>query len=434
MVVQAAAADEPTAPRVLNDDGGWCWFEDERAVWDQSGGLVFGTVASGHADPGRKGSIEVTRLDPKSGAIERATLHPRFNLDDHNSPALWVRPDGRILAMYAKHGPESKVYVRITEEPGSIAVWGPEFTVEPSATSRITYSNLHYLKDENGGRGRLYDFFRGLDNTFKPSWMTSDDLGRTWTRGGVLITIEAKFRHRPYVKYASDGAGTVHVAFTDAHPRDFDNSIYHVFIRDGVVHRSDGAAIGRMADGPIPPSQATRVFAGDPANVAWIQDIHLDSEGRPALAYSVQKDSAGLPPRQGGSDHRYRVAKWDGANWDDREVAYAGRRLYAGEDDYTGGICLDPQDLGTAYIATIVEPETGRPNASGHFEIYRGRASGSSDGLWAWEPITSGSTADNLRPIVPIGPGRPSAVLWLRGRFTTYTDYALEVVGRVPAR
>jgi hypothetical protein len=46
-----ATQREPARPRpvVLNDDGGWCWFQDERAlvVGDR---LVFGSVAAGRRD------------------------------------------------------------------------------------------------------------------------------------------------------------------------------------------------------------------------------------------------------------------------------------------------------------------------------------------------------------------------------------------------
>ena len=50
------AAPDPWV--VLNDDGGWCWFEDPRVVVD-GGKLVAGTGANGSRDPVRKGDIEV---------------------------------------------------------------------------------------------------------------------------------------------------------------------------------------------------------------------------------------------------------------------------------------------------------------------------------------------------------------------------------------
>ena len=50
---------------------------------------------------------------------------------------------------------------------------------------------------------------------------------------------------------------------------------------------------------------------------------------------------------------------------------------------------------------------------------------------WQWTPVTQNSSADNLRPIIPIWePGR-TALLWARGILRSYTDYDLELVGRI---
>ena len=60
-----------------------------------------------------------------------------------------------------------------------------------------------------------------------------DDGGRTWISGNVFIDVPSRFRHRPYVKYTSNGADTVHMFYTDGHPRNFDNSTYHIFYKGG---------------------------------------------------------------------------------------------------------------------------------------------------------------------------------------------------------
>ena len=93
--------------------------------------------------------------------------------------------------------------------------------------------------------------------------------------------------------------------------------------------------------------------------------------------YSVQLGSAGLPTGQGGTDMRYRYARWDGTAWRDRPLAYAGTRLYSGEDDYTGLAVLDPTDPSVIYISTNANPTTGAAltsTADGkrHWEIFRG--------------------------------------------------------------
>lgn len=425
-------------PVVLDDDGGWCWFQDERAivVGDR---LVFGSVASGRTDPGRRGGVFVTGVDLADGSTTRFRLsatpvEPPGVHDDHDAPALAVRGDGRLLAVWAGHGFDNRVLSRVSTRPGDPSAWGEERSFVPSLSSRVTYANVFRLPAE---RGRVYNFFRGLDNRFKPSVAWSDDEGESWRAGGVVIDVPAAFRHRPYVRYASDGRETIHLVYTEGHPRDFDNGLYHVFYRSGRLHRSDGTMIRPLAEGLRDPVEGTRVFAGDPANVAWAADVAIDRQGRPFAAFSVQKDSGGRPPGQGGSDHRYRLARWNGHGWEHAEVAFAGTRLYAGEDDYTGGIALVPGDPSTLVVSTNADPATGAPLVSAadgkrHWELYRGT---SRDGrTWRWEALTRDSTLDNIRPVVPEAPGREPIVLWARGTYRAYTDYELEVVGLLPPR
>lgn len=78
VLVAGSVTDGPAAEFVtLNDDGGWCWFEDERAliVGDR---LIAGTVAMGTRDPARKGDIDAVSYDLKTGQIVRRTLHNRL--------------------------------------------------------------------------------------------------------------------------------------------------------------------------------------------------------------------------------------------------------------------------------------------------------------------------------------------------------------------
>lgn len=415
------------APRevVLNDDGGWCWFQDERALVHR-GALLVGSVACGSREPARRGDIELTRYDLATGEIHRTTLHEGLEADDHAAPALLELSDGRVLATWTRHGSEARLYWRTTEGSDSRR-WRPPRAYEPSPSTRITYSNLHRLSEEND---RIYCFFRGLDDSYKPSWCFSDDGAASWKRGGILIDVPGPARHRPYVKYASDGRGAIHFLFTEAHPRNFDCSLYHAVYRDGSLHRSDGALIRRLGEGPMIPAEATRIHTGGPDSVAWCQDLALDSRGRPVAAYSVQVGDGGRPQKEHGRDHRYRYARWDGRRWLDSQIGYAGSRLYPGEDDYVGGISLHPDDPSTVFLSANVNPASGAPLPGGRWQVFQARTP---DGGRTWEflQLTRDPHRDCLRPIVPAWqPGR-TALLWLRGRCHAYTRYELEVVLQV---
>ena len=421
-LMPALAAPDPWI--VLNDDGGWCWFEDPRVVVD-AGNLVLGSVANGSHDPARKGDIDVVSYDLAAGTLVRSTLHKNLQADDHDSPALLLRPDGRWLALYSMHGTENRIYYRFSVRPHDATEWQPEQVFVPSLSTRVTYSNPLRLSRENVPEGRIYNFFRGYDNTAKPAWMFSDDLGESWRMGGLLIDFQAARKQRPYVKYASDGRDTIHFAFTEGHPMEFNTGIYHAVYRAGQICDSEGRFIRSLTNGPIVPSEATRIFAGNSNNMAWIHGLALDNQGRPRLVYTVQKNAAGVPKGKAGQDLRYHFARWDGSKWHDAEIAFAGSTLYTGEDDYAGGICLHPDDPDTVFISANVNPSTGE--SPGHFEIYRGHTR-DEGATWKWSPVTRDSQVDNLRPIVLSTASKQTMLLWLRGHYRKYIDYDLQVV------
>lgn len=404
------ASPAPAAePFVLNPNGGWCWFQDERAV-------VSGEELAA-ASITREGDVQVTAWNFRAGSLRVETLRPDFDGDDHNVASLLPRADGRLMAFYAKHGDEAKMYYRVATSTGA---WEPEVSFDAGVTDGFTYSNPFQLSAE---RGRIYLFWRGIH--WNPTWSSSDDNGRTWRQGANHIYF--KKGERPYVKYASNGRDVIHFAFTEGHPnRPYPTSLHHAYYRGGVLYTSGGKAVRKLVDGPIRPEEATKVYDGASiaTGEAWVWDIALDSSERPVIAYSS------VP---GPMDHRYRYARWNGKQWEDRQIAFAGKRLYEREGHYSGGISLDPDDTRIVYFSSDVDILTGKPNASGHFEIYKGVTPDGGE-TWKWQPVTRNSSKDNLRPIVPSGHPRGTFVLWLRGLYRTYTDYATEVVAFTGAK
>jgi hypothetical protein len=400
---------------------------DERVIVDR-GKLIVGSVRSlGDFKATRAkpdwGNVEVSVYDIATGRTERIVLHPHFEQDDHNAPAFMALSDGRYLAVYTKHAVERKIYYRFSQ-PGNPLVWSDARVFETPGSDKefagdnATYSNLFRMTG-----GRIYNFFRGYSHD--PNYMFSDDGGETWTYGGRLL--RGRDGYSPYLKYAFDNDRSLHFIATEDHPRNFDNSIYHGVLRDGVIHHSDGREIAKLStttEAPLASWDLTRVFQGDPDNVAWTVDIELDDQKHPYIAFSVQKDGRGLPPRQGGMDLRYYYGRWDGRRWHVHEMAYAGTRLYPFEDDYSGLVALDPRDPNTVFISTDADPATGKPLISAadskrHYEIFRGETS---DGgkRWHWTPITANSTVDNLRPLVPKWNDPRTALVWMRGPSYTH--------------
>lgn len=429
-----AAADTPAANEAdyvageliqLNDNGAWSWFMDERAIVADGRLIVASVRAVGNTHSGAQepnwGNVELAVHDIDQGTTQTVVLAPHFEQDDHDAPALLRMANGRFLALFSRHAVERKSFCRISE-PGGPLTWGPVREIEtpgdyspPFSGDNVTYSNLFQLPS-----GRLINFFRGPG--YDPNYMISDDGGQSWNYGGRLL--KGKDGYGPYLKYAFDGRDTIHFVATEDHPRSFDNNLYHGFLRDRQIHGSDGTVLGSLSDSMETATTAwdlTKIFSSDADNVAWMTDLELDDQDRPCIVFTVQKDGRGLPRGQGGFDHRFYYARWNGKDWQVYEIAYAGTRLYAGEDDYTGLAAIDPRNTNVIYISTDADPQSGEPlvstaDSQRHRELFRGTTA---DGgaTWQWTPITANSTVDNLRPIVPKWDDARTALVWMRGTY-----------------
>jgi len=415
------------------DNGAWSWFEDERAVVDPlAGKILVGSCAddAGLGGSARGGDIDMAALDLRTGRVSRFELRDRLQGDDHNSPALLVRPDGRYVAMYGMHGGSGTAprlsRWRVSTRPGDPTAWDPEQSLtHPVAMS---YSNLHHLPDARNGQGVTYNFVRAAN--WDPNVMVSVDGGRTFTGSGKLLT-EGGTSDRPYVKYANDGSTRVHVLTTERHPRNFDNSIYHGFVENDALHDSFGNVVDPSvldASG-VRPNALTRVFGtgtvvgGTTMRRAWTVDLEADGGGQVRALFTARALDR-------DTDHRLFFGRFDGASWSIHEVCAMGGYLYAAENDYTGLGALHPDEPDRLFVSTRIDPRNGATLP--HYEIFDGRTP-DQGATWSWTPVTEGSSVDNLRPIVPAWTSGRSALLWFRGTYSTYTNYDTAVVGVVDA-
>jgi hypothetical protein len=422
-------------------DGAWTWFNDERAIVHE------GSIFSGYVKS--NGQYGVSRYDLTEGTARHATLSTGASaqIDDHNNPSLTVLPDGRILALYAKHNAGSQFYQRtsMVTRPGSDADWGPEI-VRPTPASN-TYNNTYLLAGEGS---RIYNFHRSIN--FNPTLTISNDLGATWEPALHFISAGTGGT-RPYTRFVSDGNERIDVIYTDGHPRDVTNSLYHLYYRDGAFRRTDGSVIKSFANLPINHAAGERgspiyTFsaapwgAGDdpdqwiPSGRAWNLDVHYDRGGHPVAAFQVRVANV---TGTGWNHNRiyYYYARWTGSEWQRRFIAHAGRPLYAAEGDYAGGMAIDPVDPRIVYISSnaanpfALHDLTNVPLRSGdRYELWRGFTA--DEGLtFTWTQLTFDSPADNLRPIVPENHGRTECLLWFYGTYNSYTSYSTQVLGRI---
>ncbi len=353
-----------------------------------------------------------------------------------------------MLAVYARHGADKYFSYRRsdTTNPVSPSDWAAEQSI-PNIGASITYANPFQLSAE---AGKIYNFCRATN--FNPTVFTSTDGGSNWSAPQHLIKTGTGST-RPYVKYCSDYSNRIDFLYTDGHPRDVNNSLYHLYYTGGAFYQTDGTWVKNYADLPllhssgesgsvIYPYTTNAWGAGQgpddwiPFGRAWTWDLGYQPDGKPVCAFQVQVDGVTGSATNFRNDRiYYYYARWDGSQWLRKFIAHAGRGIFSTEDDYGGGMCIDPENPNVVYLSSNVadpfELSTLAPALNPNNERYELWRGVTSDGglTFAWTPVTTNSAQDNLRPYVPRRNGGEPCVLWFRGNYPGYTSYSTAVVG-----
>jgi hypothetical protein len=486
----SARADFSGTPMTFTTDGGWCWFQDPRAIITNNGHLVIGTTAGvTTAGVATGGDEDVTDYNIATGALSTFTLKAAYNRDDHASPAFTVLPDGRVLVAYAGHGVDVNLYWRVSAKVGDGSVWGAEQASVVNTVSdgnNNSYSNPFYLSVPN----TVYNFSRaiGYDTNYSKitGLNTSNNAGLTsaanFSYGGHLqywqnpnvgsLTGGNGGNGRPYVKYAANGTDTVWLATTEDSPQNYANSLYAGYVKfnsagAGAVYPSVGAALGAISTGTAPtgsanpptsggnqgaiasgtgysyqPYQFTPIVKAN-ANVngynltssspygagyaPWGSSMLLDDIGNPYMGFVVMRNLNGAY----GNNLEYGYARLVNGVWKVSRIGYAGYGLYSSQNQYAGLIAVDALDPNKVYFSANVNPSTGAdllgPDGKRHWQIFQGvTADGST---WSFTQLTN-TSSDNVRPIIAAGGGK-EALLWMQGTYTTYLNYNTNIVGLI---
>ncbi len=422
----------------FNDNGAWCWFQDERAIIDAAQQvLVAGSVASasGSGGAGRMAAVEATIYDLESGMVQNSRLYKAGYTDDHNAPGLLLRPDGRYLAVYAEHYDRYNSRYQIFDGAGWSGEKCFDWTTIPGGTDyTIAYSNLCYLAAEH----RTYCFARA--NHRAPNFIYSDDQGDTWHFGGQLTTNTSNTYNKGYYKYWSDGVSRIDFIFTEQHPRDTLTSIYHGFIQGGKSYASDGTLVDDdIYDAAWMPTfrQFTRVFANGTAmngvvmQRCWNAELVRYADGTLAALITARTDHYSGRDAAIDPGHAFIYCRYDGQSWHSTYLGKAGSKMYSSEADYTGLGALCPDDPHTLYLSTAIDPRDDAGLTCR--EIFKG-VTGDEGASWSWSPVTWNSVRDNFRPIVPAWDSTHTALLWWRGTYSSAQDYDAAVVGLIESK
>jgi hypothetical protein len=423
----------PGEPIVFNDNGGWCWYQDERVLVDvQANKMVIGSVAIGGS---RGGHQEAVIYDLATGTKSQpATIGTGLGPDDHNTPALVMMGTGKYLAVWTGHNENCYSYYNVYNN-GS---WGSQKTFDwgpigcPTPDNRtISYSNLWQMP------GRIFNFVRSFETS--PNLITTTD-GSTFAYVGRLTNTPQVGYVRGYYKYWGNGVDRIDFVGTESHPRDNSkNSLYHGYIKATessiTTYDSTGNEKGSIdqasKSGAPSITTFTKIFgSGDQIGGVtltnlWNHDIMRYDDGTIVVLGQGRVSGTGSDD----PDKRFIYSRFDGSKWTTTYLVKGGNKLYNDEQDYTGLGAVHPNNPYTIYVSTKYDPRDDTTQSSKR-EIWRGTTCDQGK-TFTWTQITKNSSEDNIRPVVPYWPGNKTALLWMRGNYLTAQTFQTKVVGLI---
>lgn len=384
-------------PYETQSNGVWLLSTNPRLVYRAGVNCTYATWVSGG------GTCGIARYNHTSASYTATGITSSgFSTNDHGTPSIHFRQDGRIQLFYSQHNDTSGLRWKLSTNPDDISAFGSEQLIAAGSNS-VTYSNPRYLS----AAARLFLFYRNSPNQVL---RVSADDGATFGSEQTVFSFGA---NRPYGFFVGNGVDRIDFLVVEDGPDVYNASVYHGYAKweSGALNWYNSA--GSSLSLPIDPTACTRIYDGSTVPAIW-QDMIIGPDGHPRVLFARFVST---------TDSRYMFSRWTGSAWTTPvEVCAGGHPLYATEWDYCAGVAFDGYDSNRVY------PSVGL-SSSGPWEMQT-YDSGDNGATWAKvRDITTGSASNvaNARPIRVEGLG-PARFGYFSGRYTSYTDYLAKIM------
>ena len=320
----------------LSKDAMYTWYAEPKAIYYE--GVHKRTYMAWNSSTGTKG-IAYYDHDTKDTVVTTLPKVP-YGADDHNHPAIIMRPDGKLMVFCTGHD-GGEITEFIAKNPEDISAWEP--ASYPAKNSWFCYPNAMFLKSE-ADSGRFYLFFR--DSLLEPWFTTSDDWGKTWKNPRYHLFHVSTYpndAYKPYVKYASNGIDQIQIVI-ERQNREGDASrkpVYFAKYKNGNFYQDDGRLLGGLTSLPLLDTQLDTIFYASRfgcSNTCY--DVALDSNNNAVIVMDMFKDT---------TINIYWYMHWTGTKWFKKPMVNSG--AYRGaQSGFAAGITLDHENPSNVYL------------------------------------------------------------------------------------
>ncbi|MBE7066758.1 MAG: hypothetical protein E7385_04310 [Ruminococcaceae bacterium] len=352
-----------------------------------------------------EGQMSLASFDHDKAEFNYSNLAD-FEKDDHNSAALTILPNGKILAVYARHSADKFIRWRISNEPEDITSFGEEQRITSGGT--VTYIQLHKISDSE--YRIFYRYSMSHWSTRIYNWVED-----TWTDEIVWLT--EPLGKQFYLWTQEDKQeGKINV-FMTAHPVNGpdQNIRYGYFDEDGKIYTTGDKLLGDLnvaATNVLSPRDFDVVYEAKEGEHTRLYDVSYMGD-RVGVLYGVGND---------GYNSKYYYAYYDNAKgqWVNNYICDSGKAAVVG-NMYFGGLSFDKKDMQTLYVARR------------EGDLYRMEKWTTTDygATWSAPVVIDESTSATkiiMRPIIPYNASEDIDVIYIKGRYPTYLTYDTDIV------
>jgi len=347
-----------------------------------------------------QGYSGVASIDNNSGQVIKTRLRKNSSADDHNSVAVDILPDGRIIAAYSGgHIKTNQMFVRISSKAENIEEFDDPVVIE--AGKATTYAQIFQKS------GMIWLFFRtGREEESGWSYSYSDD-GSVWSEPLEIVSGGMQY----YLKISDTTDNDLLRMVMYSNPNAEDTNIRLGFFNTSTreIQRADGTVLGREQ---ISRDLFPVIISNEQGRNCRLLDVAVTEAARTVVAYAVFSDAA---------DAEYKVAYFTG-QLDVIPIVAAGDAFYT-KSVYVGGMVFG-RDENTLYLS--------REN-NGRWFIEEWQTADQRSFVRITTIHTSDTGMVAIRPVVELDGNR---LFWQEGFYNSesysdfYTDYRYAMIDK----
>lgn len=342
-------------------------------------------------------------FDHQRGMLPRPTIvHDKQGIDDpHDNPSLMIDGQGYLWVFVSGRGRSRPGFIYRSAEPYSVErfaqVWQGEFTY-PQPRWIEGQGILHLFTKYTRGR-ELY-------------WSTSSD-GRDWAPDQKFAGMGGHYQ-------TSHQADRRVITAFNMHPGgNVDRRTNLYFVQTDDFGRTWRNVLGEPLELPLTDAQNPALVKDYRAQrrLAYIHDLGLDAQGRPAILLVTSADHR---PGPAGDPRWWTVAYWTGDAWQFTDVTPANH-------NYTTGSLYLEED-GTWRIIGPTEPGPQPIGSGGELAVWTSRDAGRT---WAkLRDVTQHSQRNHNYVRRPVNAHEDFYAYWADGNPDTFSESHLYFANR----